>query len=299
MQTNSTTTVHPLDPADAAAMVALREMTKPMKGLLRGVEARPAFDDIMGHVPAPEGVTFEADTVGGVSGWWCRPSSPVVGAAILYLHGGWYVWGTAAAYRNFVGHVAARSGIATFIADYRLAPEHPFPAGLHDARGAYRGLIDLGLSRVAVVGDSAGGGLTLSLLSLLKDSSDVSPVGAVAFSPLTDMTLSGETWETKAEADPFFTRSQGVELAPLYLAGHDPKDPLVSPLFADLTGLPPIRIHVGEDELLLSDSTRLNGSNVQLDIWEGMPHVFLSSVGQLAAAGHALDAVAAFLKAQI
>jgi len=293
------TTFHPLDSADAAAMVALREMTKPMKGLLRGIEARPAFDDIMGHVPDPEGVTFKADTVGGVPGWWCRPSSPVAGAAILYLHGGWYVWGTAAAYRNFVGHIAARSGLATFIPDYRLAPEHPFPAGLHDARDAYRGLIGLGFSRVAVVGDSAGGGLTLSLLSVLKDSSDVSPVGAAVFSPLTDLTLSGETWETKAEADPFFTRSQGVEMAPLYLAGHDPKDPLVSPLFGDLTGLPPIRIHVGEDELLLSDSTRLNGSNVQLDIWEGMPHVFLSSVGQLAAAGQALDAVAAFLKEQI
>ena len=258
----------------------------------------------MGHVAAPNDVAYVADTIGGVPGWWCRPTNKQPAGTILYLHGGWYVFGTAKAYRHFAGHIAARTGAEVFVPDYRLAPEHPFPAGLLDAQACYRGLIGRGIRRIAIAGDSAGGGLSLALLSLLatpENSGGVSPRAAVVLSPLTDLALSGRSWETRAAADPYFTRAQADSLVPLYLGHHDPKDPLASPLYGNLAGLPPIRVHVGDDELLLDDSLRYveravaAGVDARVDIWEGLPHVFPSSVGQLAAADRALDAIGAFL----
>ncbi len=296
---------HPISPADRAVVTATRAIVEPGKGLLQGIAARQAFDEIMGHVAAPSDVAYEADTIGGVPGWWCRPTNKQPAGASLYLHGGWYAWGSAEAYRSFAGHIAARSGAEVFVADYRLAPEHPFPAGLRDAEAAYGGLVARGIRRIAIVGDSAGGGLRLALMSVLvrtpETSGDVRPTAAVVLSPLTDLTLSGESWETRAVADPYFTKAQGLGLAPLYLGGHDPRDPLASPLYGDPTGLPPIRIHVGDDEVLLDDSRRYveravaAGVDARVDIWEGLPHVFLSSVGQLAAADRALDEIGAFL----
>jgi acetyl esterase/lipase len=280
-------------------------MVEPGKGLLQGTAARQPFDEIMGHVAVPSDVAYEADTIGGVPGWWCRPTNKQPAGTILYLHGGWYAWGSAQAYRNFAGHIAARSGAEVFVADYRLAPEHPFPAGLRDAQAVYRGLIARGVRRIAVVGDSAGGGMTLALLSLLvakpHPAGEVRPQAAVVLSPLTDLTLGGASWETRAAADPYFTRSQALGLVPLYLGDHDRKDPLASPLYGDPTGLPPVRVHVGDDEVLLDDSRQYveravaAGVDARVDIWEGLPHVFLSAVGQLAAADRALDAVGAFL----
>jgi len=295
---------HPISPADKAVAAATRAMAEPQKGRLQGTAARQPFDDIMGHVAAPPNVAFEADTIGGVPGWWARPTNKTPAGTILYLHGGWYVWGSAKAYRHLAGHVAHRTGAEVFIADYRLAPEHPFPAGLLDAQACYSGLVERGARRIAIAGDSAGGGLTLALLSLLKTkeaSAGGLPRAALVLSPLTDLTLSGHSWETQAIADPYFTKSQGASLVPLYLNAHDPKDPLASPLFGDLSGLPPIRVHVGADELLLDDSIRYveravaAGVDARVDIWEGLPHVFPSAVGQLEAADRALSAIGAFL----
>jgi len=308
--------IHPISPADKAAVAAIRAIVEPQKGRLQGIAARGPFDEIMGHVTAPADVTYEPDTIGGVSGWWARPTNKTPAGTILYFHGGWYVFGTAKAYRHFAGHLAYRTGAEVFIPDYRLAPEHPFPAGLLDAQACYRGLIERGVHRIAIAGDSAGGGLTLALLSLLKTqetSGGVRPSGqrgnpqrgrpsaALVLSPLTDLTLSGRSWETRAAADPYFTKAQGVSMVPLYLGSHDPKDPLASPLYGDLAGLPPIRVHVGDDELLLDDSLRYveravaAGVDARVDIWEGMPHVFPSAVGQLEAADRALSAIGSFL----
>lgn len=304
----NTKTTHAITPSDAAIVAAIRTATAPTKGKLVGTAARQTFDEIMGHVPPPAGVGYTPDTVGGVSGWWARPVRAQSPGTILFLHGGWYALGSSKAYRHFVGHIAARAGAVAFAPDYRLAPEHPFPAAVEDAEAVYRGLVDRGLKRMALVGDSAGGGLSLALAALLVAKSasiGVAPVGAVALSPLTDLTLSGQSWDTREAADPYFTKSQGLSLAPLYVGKSDPRNPLISPLFGDLAGLPPIRIHVGEDEVLLDDSLRYveratkAGVDARVDVWQGMPHVFLSAAGQLAAADEALQSVGSFLASRL
>ncbi len=296
--------IHPLSPEDSAAMAVLRSAVAAMKGKLEGVAARVPFDGIMEHVPAPDGVSFKADTVGGVSGWWAKPEQARHGAAILHLHGGWFNWGTALAFRNLVGHIAKSAGVSAFIPDYRLAPEHPFPAALEDAEASYRGLIARGIKKVAITGDSAGGNLALALLSIASrqaGSAGFIPRGAVVLSPVTDLALTGESFETRADADPYFVRSQVAGLVRSYLGDTDPRDPLASPLYANLAGLPALRVHVGDDEVLLDDSRRYveravaAGVDAKLDVWMGMPHGFISGLGTLNAATQVLSAIGAFL----
>jgi monoterpene epsilon-lactone hydrolase len=300
--------VHPITAADATFMDDLRPIVEPNKGRLQGIAARAPFDGIMGHVAACKSVTYRADTVGGVPGWWCLPADAEPSAAILHLHGGWFSWGTAAAYRNLVGHIAARARTAAFVPDYRLAPESPFPAGLRDAEACYSGLVALGFRRIALSGDSAGGNLALVLLPLLvarSSTGGIVPAAAVALSPVTDLTLGGSSIQTRATADPYFTRSQIQALVRAYVGDSDPSDPLVSPLFGDLRGLPPIRVHVGDEEILLDDSLRYvaraveAGVDAKLDVWLGMAHGFVGSVGSLSAADQALDAVGKFLLGQL
>ena len=295
---------HAITADDKTAMAALRAMVEPLKGKLQGTAARPQFDAVMEHVPAPKDVSFETDTVGGISGWWCRPRQAKSEHVILHLHGGWFNWGSAKAYRNLVGHIAVRTGAVAFIPDYRLAPEHVFPAAVKDVESCYDGLIERGFARIAVVGDSAGGTLALVLSRLATErrpAKGVIPVAAVAFSPVTDLTLSGQTWKTRAVADPYFIESQARELVRSYLNGADPTDPQASPLFGELIGLPPIRVHVGDDEVLLDDTLRYvaravdAGVNARSDVWQGMPHGFVAGVGTLGAADQALSAVGAFL----
>jgi acetyl esterase/lipase len=275
-----------------------------MKGKLEGVAARGPFNGIMEQVATPGGVSFEVDTVGGISGWWAKPARARKGAAILHLHGGWFNWGTASAFRNFVGHIAIAAGADTFIPDYRLAPEHPFPAAVKDAEACYRGLVDRGIKKIALTGDSAGGSLALVLLSIATtqaSSAGIIPVGAVVLSPVTDLALTGETFKTRAEADPYFVTSQVAGLVHSYMGESDPKNPLASPLYGDLAGLPPVRVHVGDDEVLLDDSLRYveravaAGVDAKLDIWMGMPHGFVNGVGNMHAANEALLAIGTFL----
>jgi monoterpene epsilon-lactone hydrolase len=160
------TTVNPLSPEDSTAITALRRMVASMKGKLEGSTARGPFNAIIERVAAPQGVTFEADTVGGISGWWARAADGKKGAAVLHLHGGWFNWGTAQAYRNLVGHIVSSAGADAFVPDYRLAPEHPFPSAVRDAEASYRGLVDRGITKIALSGDSARGNLALVLLSV-------------------------------------------------------------------------------------------------------------------------------------
>ncbi len=241
------------------------------------------------------------DTITGVSGIWCRPADST-DRTLLWLHGGWFIGGSAEAYRNFVGHFAARSGAAAFIPDYRLAPEHPYPAAVEDVRAAYKGLFDRGLGDVVVAGDSAGGTLALELLHwIFRNEFRAGPRGVVLLSPITDLSLSGETWESRDAADVLFTIEQARELIALYLGGADPSLPF-SPLTQDIAGFPPMRIHVGDDEVLLDDSVRLArraeeaGIDVRLDVWEGMLHGFPAALETFEAANSALDDIAAFIK---
>jgi acetyl esterase/lipase len=220
------------------------------------------------------------------------------------VHGGWFVSGSATAYRHLVGHIAARAGASAFVPDYRLAPEHPFPAGVDDVLTTYRGMDDGGIRRIAVTGDSAGGNLALVLASCVAAKAVPAKATLVAvaeFSPVTDLTLSGATYETRADADPYFTKQQVAALVQSYLGNADANDPLASPLQGRLSGLPPIRIHVGDDEVLLDDSRRYveravaDGVDVRLDVWTGMPYGFVAIIGPIKASAQALDTIGLFL----
>jgi monoterpene epsilon-lactone hydrolase len=300
--------VHPLAPRDQAVMAEMRAMALPNKGKLRGTAARAVFDAIIGHTSAPPGVTFRQDAIGGLAGWWCEPVDPLPNAAILHLHGGWFNWGTAEAFRHLVGHIARSAGARAFVPDYRLAPENPFPAAVDDALACFLGVHERGIRAIAVTGDSAGGNLALSLLTLIaarSDASAVQPVGAVALSPVTDLAMTGSSWEGRAGADPFFMRDQSSALIAAYLNGHNAADPVASPLYGRLAGLPPIRIHVGDDEVLLDDSLRYvqrsvaAGVDATVDVWLGMPHGFVGNVDQLEASSQALKMIGGFLSAQL
>jgi acetyl esterase/lipase len=280
-----------------------------MKGGVTGPSAREPFDELMEKTPAAEGVTYEKAEVGGVPGGWCRPGGGAAATAILYLHGGAYVAGSAHAYRHFVGQVAARANVAAFVPEYSLAPEHPFPAAVDDAQASYRGLVEKGFGNIALTGDSAGGGLALVLLSLLVaeslDGSGLRPVCAAVISPWTDLALSGASMVTRVEADPLLTKDSLASTARLYLLGHDPREPQASPLYGDLSGLPPVMVHVGEDEVLLDDSLRYGerleseGGTCQVHTWEGMAHVFPSNIALLRAAKESLDDIGDFLRQQL
>ena len=295
---------HPLSAEDQAAMAAMRAIVEPNKGKLQGFAARVPFDAIMEHVSAPVGVVYEADRIGGVSGWWCRPENARPRHAIIHIHGGWFNWGSAQAFRHLAGHIAVSAGVAAFVPDYRLAPEHPFPAAAEDVRACYFGLTERGFSKIAITGDSAGGNLALELLVYLatnRASGSEALVAGVALSPVTDLALSGDSWSTRAVADPYFTQPQAAELVRSYLDGHSPEDPFASPLYADLKDLAPIRVHAGRDEVLLDDSVRLveravaAGVDARLDLWEGMVHGYLGSIGSLAASTETLQLIGEFL----
>ncbi|SHG12017.1 Acetyl esterase/lipase [Kaistia soli DSM 19436] len=301
-------TIQPLAPEDVSAVAAMREAASAHKGEPLGPEARPMFDAMFAATPAAADVRVEPATVGGISGFWLRPANARADARMLYIHGGGYVLGSAQAVTHFAGQIAARVGVDAFVPDYRLAPEHPFPAAIDDAVAAYHGMVAEGAERIVVVGDSAGGGLTLSLLSILASDSTkgtVQPLGAAVMSPWTDLALTGESYETRAEADPIFTRGVLQGFADMYLQGQDPMNPKVSPLHARLDDLPPVRIDVGDNEVLLADSVRYAdraraaGVDITLSVWKGMAHVFQSSLGQFLAAERSVNAISDFLRQRL
>ncbi|QND44604.1 alpha/beta hydrolase (plasmid) [Rhizobium lusitanum] len=300
--------IHPLSPEDAPAVAAMRQAASAHKGEALGPEARAMFDAMFAATPGAADVWVEAATVGGIAGFWLRVPNARPGARILYLHGGGYVLGSAQALTHFAGQIAVRVGADAFVPDYRLAPEHPFPAAIDDAVAAYRGLVADGAERIIVAGDSAGGGLTLALLSIIaadKAKGAVQPVGAAVMSPWTDLALTGDSFETRAEADPIFTRGVLQAFAHMYLQGQDAGNPKASPLYAELDRLPPIRIDVGDNELLLADSVRYGeraraaGVDITVSVWEGMAHVFQSSLGQFRAAETSVTAIADFLRQRL
>ena len=270
-------------------------------------DRRAGLEAMTGAQPAPDGVAVEVTEVAGRPAERLTP--PVVavpGAIVLYLHGGGYVSGSPQTHRTYAGQLALQSGISVVTLDYRLAPEDPFPAGLNDALTAFDELADGGRTKVAIAGDSAGGGLTLATALALRDRGGAQPAALLLVSPWTDLTQSSPTYETRAEADPMLTAATLTQMAEAYVDGGDPRGELISPLFADHTGLPPTRIDVGDAEVLLDDSvdlaTRLReaGVPVELQVWDEMIHVFPAFPPEiLPEAAQAQAAQAAFLVEQL
>ncbi len=297
-----TVTWHDEHPLDRIATAAVRAAVALHPPAVFGPAIRPDFDALIARTPMAGGVTCEPGTVAGVPGWWCHPADPIRDGVVLYLHGGGYVAGSAAAYRGLASQVAARVGATMFVPDYALAPERPFPAAFYDVSGVYKELAARG--PVALAGDSAGGGLALALLAQ-PPARAAKPVCAAVMSPWTDLALAGESLAARAPHDPLLTREALAEGARLYLAGHDPRDPRASPLHADPTGLAPVLLHVGEDEVLLDDTLRCAarieaaGGRAEAHVWRGMLHVFPSNPSALHAAREALDGVATFLAGHI
>jgi epsilon-lactone hydrolase len=304
-QVSSAQIHHPLNDRDDGFIAALRAQVAPLRGKLDGPHARGVFDDVMEHTPDAAGVRYEEGAVGGVRGIWCRPQSARPGVALQHLHGGGYVLGSAHAYRHFVGQIAARANASAFVAEYRLAPEHTFPAAVDDAKAVYRGIAEQGTQRIVITGDSAGGGLALVLLAAAQAEAaagrGLAPSGAAVMSPWTDLTLTGASFQSRADDDPLITKGMLATTAAAYLRAQDASAPLASPLQGTLSGLPPIQVHVGTREVLLDDTLRYvaRAREASVDatahVWEGMTHVFQSNVGSLDAADKSLTIMAAFL----
>jgi monoterpene epsilon-lactone hydrolase len=263
-------------------------------------QVRRAFE---GSMPAPRGIRFISAVVGVPGEWAEAPHGKLAAMTLLYLHGGAYIACSARTHRPITGGFAARR-IRVFAPDYRLAPEHPFPAALDDGVSAYQALLETGTdpARLAIGGDSAGGGLALAILLAAKENGLPMPARCVLFSPWTDLAATGGSLRENNGRDPMINGDRIGEGAALYLSGTDPRHPLVSPLYGDLAGLPPLLIHVGEREVLRDDSVRLDakareaGVSSQLRLWPVLPHAWPIFQAFVPEARHTLDESAAFIR---
>jgi monoterpene epsilon-lactone hydrolase len=268
---------------------------------------RAAFGELMAQVPVPPDIQQNPVEIGGVAGVEVTIEGNESEQVILYFHGGVYVIGYAAATVPLVGDLVRRTGAKGVTLEYRLAPEHPYPAAVEDARAAYEGLLAQGIApeQIALAGESAGGGLAVALLLALRDAGVPLPSCAYLMSPYVDLTLSGESLAGKRELDPLLTPDGLAARVPDYVGGADAADPLISPIFGDLSGLPPLLIQVGSHEVLLSDALRLAARAaiadvpVSLEVTPGVPHVFQAYAGLIDEAAAALDRAADFLHAQL
>lgn len=262
---------------------------------------REQMEAQQGQLQIPADIDREDLTVAGRAVRWVRAPGARRDACVLYLHGGGYMMGSLNTHQELMGRISRVTGAGVLGVDYRLAPEHPYPAAVDDALAAYRWLLDQGLAsgRVVIAGDSAGGGLTMATLLALRDGGEPLPAGATLFSPWTDLTGSGASVHTRAEADPMIQPAALEATAAHYLGGQSASLPGISPLFGDLSGLPPLLIQVGDAEVLLDDATRLHqaaqdaGVESSLHVFDEAFHVF-QAVPDLPEAAEALDEMATF-----
>jgi epsilon-lactone hydrolase len=270
-------------------------------------EQRRLLKELVAGQPLPPELTVTPSTLGGV------PVAEITIAGIeprhvvLYFHGGVYVLGDAFQAADLASQVGRRTSARVFSVDYRLAPEHPFPAAVDDALAAYEALLHDGTAPADIVfaGESAGGGLAVATMVSARDHGLPLPVAAFVMSPYADLTLAGATLDTKGAADPLLSRESLAARVPDYTAGQDPALGLISPIFADLTGLPPLIIQAGTHEVLLDDAIRLARQaatadvDVTLDITAGVPHVFQTFYPMIDEAGAALDRAGQLLSARL
>jgi len=268
------------------------------------IEQRRVAMDAFGEMGSlPPGCLHEPFSANGVKCERVVPTGAAAGRQILYLHGGGYVGGSPKSHRPLVARLADAARAMAVVADYRLGPEHACPAAVDDAVAVYRWMLEAGAEpeRLVVAGDSAGGGLTIAMALALKAQGLPQPAGLFVISPWADLTQSHDTYRSKAADDPMIAKDRLDESAAAYLGGFDPRDPLASPAFGDLTGLAPLLIQVGSEETLLGDSlilaerAGLARVDVRLEVWPEMIHVWHAFGGQLAAARRAIAAAGAWM----
>ena len=288
---------------------ALRDQQKASAGQAAPTlaERRAAFAPAGRIHPVPDDVVVTEVTAGGVPAHWLTAPGADAGRVLLFLHGGGFELGSLRSDGELAARLGRASGMRVLLPEYRLAPEHPFPAAVDDVLAAWRWLRadqDLSARSTAVAGDSAGGGLAVALLVATRDAGEALPAAAALMSPTVDLTSSGASMTERADSDPFSTPDMLRQFASDYLAGADPKTPLASPLFASLAGLPPLLIQVGTADLLLSDSERLAkaaagaGVDVTLDVGQGLPHVYQILLGTPEAA-EATGQIGRFLRTRV
>jgi acetyl esterase/lipase len=266
-------------------------------------ELRARIDGAMGPLPLAEGTSATEVDAGGVAAFLEQRDGGENDPLVVYFHGGGYRIASALAYRAYCSHFAKRAGVRVLNVHYRLAPEDPFPAAVHDAVTAYQWALAQGTpaSRIVLAGDSAGGGLVAAALLAIRDRGLPAPAGGICLSPWADLTNTAATYKTRAEADKLFSHASAVEASGLYLQGHDANDPYASPVFGDLAGLPPLLILVGDAEVLLDDSYTLAaraaaaGVSNELFVYADMPHVWMLSYPAYPEAAQAFDQMAAFV----
>lgn len=272
------------------------------------VEVRERLDRLSGYLIPAFGVSVEATQVNDLHAEWLKPKAAPEDKVLLYLHGGAYLIGSCRTHRQLVSHIARAGGINALVPDYRLAPEHRFPAAIEDAVRVYRWLLSEGFKPgdIFIAGDSAGGGLAIATLLSLRHAGVPLPAAAVLLSPFLDVSASGESATTRAEQDPWFDPGDLAVVADNYCDNADDlRNPLVSPVFANVAGLPPTFIQVGDDEILLSDATRYAalmdaaGLEVQLEIWPEMWHVFQLLAGKMPESRKAIRKIGAYLQEQM
>jgi monoterpene epsilon-lactone hydrolase len=284
-------------------------------GMMRAANPMASGDllkirELMGAAPPypkPDDIAWETVDAGGVPAEWVIPDDAEPGRAIVYFHGGGYATGDARSFRGLCSHLARAARARVLSVDYRLAPEHRFPAAVDDAVAAYRFAVSAGHApdRIALGGDSSGGGLGLGTLVALREAGDPLPGAALCLCPWTDLTLSGASLRTRADEDPLVDPKILELMADAYMGSADRRSPTASPLFADLSGLPPMLVQVGSTEILLDDATRLAeraeaaGVDVTLEVWDDMIHVWHSFADLLPEARQAIERIGAFVEARL
>lgn len=252
----------------------------------------------------PDGVSFEKADYQPVYAEWIAPEGADINKVLLYFHGGGFVMGSVKAHRCIVGNFVKTVGYKALLFDYHLAPEFPAPAAVNDSTAIYSWLLEQEYlpENIIFVGDSAGGGIEIATMLKLKDDGIPLPAACVAFSPSLDMTISGDSHKTRAKADPCTPKGATETYYDYYVGNGDPKHPYASPVLGDLSGLPPIMIHVGNDEVMRDDSTRFgekadsSGVNIQVKVWKGMFHCFPLLAPMFSEATEAMKQVESFIK---
>ncbi|MCP4007018.1 MAG: alpha/beta hydrolase [bacterium] len=270
-------------------------------------DMRAGMEAMTALTPLPEGTLAEAFSLEGIPAEWVAAPDVDSKRTVLYLHGGGYVIGSINTHRGLAARISADANARCLLIDYRLAPENPFPAAVEDGTAAYRWLLAQGFEaeKLAIAGDSAGGGLTVATLVALRDAGDALPAAAVCLSPWVDLEGLGESMTTRADEDPMVARDGLLSMAEMYLGGADARTPLAAPLYANLGSLPPLLIQVGTAETLLDDSIRLaerakrEGVDVTLDVWQELIHVFQAFAPALPEANQAIEQIGEFLNKRL